>query len=55
MHDTGTKMYFGVHVVFKDDIYEAMIEFLKMMRSNDRFNWMEYKFATVIECDSDAQ
>ena len=55
MHDTRTKMYFGIHMVFKDDIYEAMIEFLKMMRSDDRFNWMDYKFATEIECDSDAQ
>jgi hypothetical protein len=47
-------MYYGLHVVYKDDIYAAMSDFLTVMRADDRFNWMQYPFAVEFLCDRDS-
>jgi hypothetical protein len=54
MHDVGSKMYYGIHVVYKDDIYDGMADFLHTMRNDERFNWMNYPFGVEILCDRDS-
>ena len=48
-------MYFGTHMVFKHDVYDSMVEFITIMRKDDRFGWMNYPFAVEFIGDRDPQ
>ena len=47
-------MYYVVHVTFKGDAIDIMVEFLTIMRTDHRFKWMPYEFGVVLKCDRDA-
>jgi hypothetical protein len=51
--DVTSTMHYGIHVVFKDDIYDGFAEFIRTMRADDRFNWMSCPFCSEILADRD--